>query len=291
MIIKVPEVITLMELLQREFTGASRNTLKKRITQKRVSVNGQQITNPTHQVLPGDTVVYTKPGKSGSRYSPPFHIIYEDGFLFIVEKPAGILTVGDRGTPGTSVYKQMLDYVRDTSRGKNSVFVIHRLDREVSGLLMLAKSEQVQQQIKANWKNTRKKYYALVHGHPHGDAGTLRSWLKESKNRMVVSVKAPEGAKLAITHYRVLKNLGETTFLEIELETGRKNQIRVQLADAGCPVVGDFRYGAQNRFHRRIRLHAYYLKTEHPVTHQVMEFHSSLPADFLVLKEKDEHYR
>ncbi|MFH1159764.1 MAG: RluA family pseudouridine synthase [bacterium] len=291
MILKVHEPIPLSELLLKEFQQASRTTVKKLIAHGNVRVNGKMVTNPAGQVNPGDVVEYTRQPGSRSRLKSPFRIFFEDEYMLVVEKPVGILTVGDIGSGGTSLYKMMLDYVKESSRGKERIFVVHRLDKEVSGLLVFAKSEKIQEQIKADWENTRKLYYVLVQGNPPKDKGTLRSWLKEGKDQHVFSSGSPEGAKLAITHYRVTDKIADYALLEVELETGRKNQIRVHLADMGCPVVGDRRYGAVDRFDRRIRLHAFYLSLNHPATGVPLEFKSPMPKGFLVLKEENEKYK
>jgi 23S rRNA-/tRNA-specific pseudouridylate synthase len=192
---------------------------------------------------------------------------------------------------GTSFYQQLLGWIKEKTDGKERLFTIHRLDREVSGLLIFAKSERIQEKMKAEWKDVRKLYYALVEGSVKKDSGTIRSWLAEGKDQKVYSVRSPEGAKLAVTHYRVMDRTEGFTLLEVELETGRKNQIRVHLSEMGCPVVGDRRYGADDRYERRIRLHAFFLSFRHPVTEQLMELKSRMPKGFLVLREGDEKYK
>lgn len=218
-------------------------------------------------------------------------MLYEDSAILVTVKPAGLLTIGDRGTGGTSFYQEMQAYVKENSKGKERLHVVHRLDREVSGILVMAKSEKIQEEIKANWGKAKKLYYALVEGDPKEDKGTIRTWLTEGHDQKVFSVREQEGAKLAITHYRVMDRTGDYALLEVELETGRKNQIRVHLSEMGCPVVGDRRYGADARYERRIRLHAYYLAIPHPDTGAVMEFKSRMPKGFLELKPGDEKYK
>jgi len=192
---------------------------------------------------------------------------------------------------GTSFYQAMLGYVKENSKGKERIFVVHRLDREVSGILLFAKTEMLQEKIKNQWFEAKKRYYALVEGGPKEDSGTIRSWLVEGRDQKVRSVKTQEGAKLAITHYRVMDRAPDYALLEIELETGRKNQIRVHLSEMGCPVVGDRRYGADDRYKRRVRLHAFYLSIRHPVTDRVMEFRGKMPKSFLILRDGDEKYK
>lgn len=291
MIFRVPEPMTLAELLLKEFCQASRTGVKKIIAHGNVKVNKRMVVNPATPVKPGDTVEYVRRIKPGARVKAPFPVIFEDPYLIVAEKPPGMLTVGERGQGGTSFFKEMSDHIKEISEGKVRLWVVHRLDREVSGLLVLAKSEAIQCQIKEGWPKNRKLYYALVEGLPEQEKGTIRSWLKEGKDRKVFSVREQEGARYAVTRYRVMDRTGEFALLEVELETGRKNQIRAHLSELGCPVVGDRRYGADARFVRRIRLHAFYLSMAHPVSGEPMEFRSRMPKGFLVLKPCDEKYK
>lgn len=283
--------MTLRELLIREFRDASKTTVKKMISHRNVKVNGRMNTNPAAIVTPEDTVEYTKQVVHRNKIKPPYPIAYEDNYLLVAEKPAGLLTAGKRGLGGTSFYKQLLEYVKQNTEGKERLYVVHRLDREVSGLLVFTKTEELQQQLKNDWKNTRKLYYALVEGSPEQEKGTIRSWLVEGSNRKMFSGRVSEKSKLAITHYKIMDKNPGYTLLEIELETGRKNQIRVHLSEMGCPVVGDWKYGADDRYERRIRLHACYLSINHPATKVPLEFKSRMPKGFLVLKPENEKYK
>ena len=285
------ERILLMDFLLREFSAVSKTTVKKWIAHGSVKVNDKQETNPVVFVNPGDSVEYLRQIFRPGKIKSPYPVLFEDESLLVAEKPAGLLTIGDRGLGGTSFYQLMLAYVKENSKGKERIFVVHRLDREVSGILLFAKSEMLQEKIKKQWFEAKKRYYALVEGGPKNDTGTIRSWLMEGRDQKVHSVAIHEGAKLAVTHYRVMDRAPDYTLLEIDLETGRKNQIRVHLSEMGCPVVGDRRYGADDRYERRIRLHAFYLSIRHPVTDQVLEFKSKMPKTFLILKEGDEKYK
>jgi 23S rRNA pseudouridine1911/1915/1917 synthase len=156
------------------------------------------------------------------------------------------------------------------------VFIVHRLDRETSGLMMFARTESAQAALQRDWKGVIKRYLAVVEGLPADAQGTLKDRLVEGKSLMVHRVE--EGGELAITHYRVLRAKGARSLLELTLETGRRNQIRVQLAALGHPVAGDRKYGAKTDPARRLALHACELKFRHPVSGAPMEFHSALPA-------------
>ena len=289
--IKATKETTLSDLLLEEFKTASRSMVKKIILHGSVTVNRKQINIPGTLLQPGDIVEYIKYKAQPGSTNAPFPVIFEDESLLVVDKPAGILTHAEKGTTGTSLYKEMLEYIKERSKGKERIYVVHRLDREVSGIVLFTKNEQVQERVKANWRETTKRYWALVHGSPEKEEGTLESWLVEGRDQKMFSVKQNEDAKQAITHYKTSKKLGDLTLLDVELETGRKNQIRVQLSEIGCPVVGDWRYGSKDNVKRRIRLHAYYFSMNHPVSGQFLEFSSRMPKGFMTLGEKEEKYK
>ncbi|MEI7896722.1 MAG: RluA family pseudouridine synthase [bacterium] len=289
--IKIQEPTTLLDHLFSQLQTASKTTVKNKIVHGNVRVNGKMVTNPAAMLKEGDAVEYVKQAVKINKVKPPYQVLFEDGAILVAVKPAGLLTIGDRGLGGTSFYQQMAAYVKENSKGKERLFVVHRLDREVSGILLFAKSEKIQEEIKNHWMDTKKLYYALVEGQPKEDKGTIRSWLMEGHDQRVYSVQVQEGAKLGITHYRVMDRTPDYALLEVELETGRKNQIRVHLSEMDCPVVGDRRYGADSTYERRIRLHAFYLSIRHPATGKLIDFKSKMPKGFLELKPGDEKYK
>jgi 23S rRNA pseudouridine1911/1915/1917 synthase len=281
----------LFDLLLEEFGSASKTRIRKMLKYEMVRVFGKPVSRADFAVKAGQHIEYVRKTLPSKTDQAPVPIIFEDDYILVVEKPPGLLTYGQKGTGGTSLYRILGEFIKQRSCGRQRVYVVHRLDREVSGLVLFAKTEKIQQQIKANWKGTKKLYYGLVEGRPENEGGTLRSWLKEGPGRKMIAVDKPAGAKLAVTHYRVLKKLPGCTLLEIETKTGRKNQVRVHLAGLGCPLVGDRRYGARDDVLRRIRLHAFYLGFTHPVAGRFMEFMSPMPQAFLVLGDKDEIYK
>jgi 23S rRNA pseudouridine1911/1915/1917 synthase len=289
--IKITQEITLLEYMLGHLQTASKTTAKQKIVHGNVRVNGKMVTNPSVILKVGDAVEYVKQVVRVNKVKPPYQVLFEDDAILVAVKPAGLLTIGDRGLGGTSFYQQMSAYVKENSKGKQHIFVVHRLDREVSGILLFAKSEKIQEELKKSWMDTKKLYYALVEGQPKEDKGTIRSWLAEGHDQRVYSVKVQEGAKLAVTHYRVMDRTPDYALLEVELETGRKNQIRVHLSEMECPVVGDRRYGADATYERRIRLHAFYLSIRHPVTGKLIDFKSKMPKGFLELKPGNEKYK
>jgi RluA family pseudouridine synthase len=252
--------------------------------------NGNVVTLHSFRLKPGDVIEVKGSSGNPNRTATPFPVLYEDHDVIAVEKPAGISTSSIDNSP--NVYHILSQYLKDESKGMIKAYVVHRLDKEVSGVLLFAKSEKAMNIIKDNWKETKKLYYALVEGRPENQEGTVESWLAEDKNYKVHSSHTPsEKAKFAITHYRTIKLLNKHTLLEVNIETGRKNQIRVHMSDLGCPIVGDRKYGASADFVRRVRLHACYLSFPHPVTKEVIIVESHLPEGFLELKNKNEIYK
>jgi len=284
--IKARQNGAIIDLLQTEFGTASRTRVRKMLKYNMVRVNGHPVTHANFAISAGDRIEYEKiTGRSKKTIAP---IYFEDESILVAIKPAGLLTHGARNTGGTSLYKILKDFIRDRSNDREGLYMVHRIDREVAGLVLFAKTEQVQNQLKTNWKDARKKYHALVEGHPREEEGTIRSFLMEQPNRRMASTTEPGQGKLAVTHYRILKKLPSHTLLEIRTDTGRKNQIRAHLSEMGCPIAGDRRYGADTRFLRRIRLHASYLGFPHPSTGRFIEFQHPMPDGFLTLRDKNE---
>jgi 23S rRNA pseudouridine1911/1915/1917 synthase len=183
------------------------------------------------------------------------------------------------------------EYLKEKSKGAVRTYVVHRLDKEVSGVLILAKSETAMDTIKDKWDETEKHYYAFVEGAPKEPEGTVKSWLIEDGTQKMHSGKDDTKGKLAITHYKTIRTVNNNTLLDVKTETGRKNQIRVHMSDLGCPIIGDRKYGASAEFIRRVRLHAYSITFPHPVTGKVIKIESPMPQGFLSLKLRDEKYK
>lgn len=244
----------------------------------------------------------------------PLRIVYEDEYLIVVEKKEGLLSVGtSRGKEEITAHSLLNNYVRNTAprRGRYAppprVFIVHRLDRETSGLMVFAKSEEIKFALQENWEQavTCRKYVAVLNGCPAGHPcrqetgsangtgaanGTIRTWLKENRAFIVYSSPRNNGGQLAITHYKVLQAnpAKRKTLMELELETGRKNQIRVHMQELGCPIYGDKKYFGENPQHlaeskkaRRLYLHAHTLNFIHPVTGKEMKFSTGIPRGFL----------
>ncbi len=278
-----------MEFLQEQYPDSPRTRIKKMLSSGDIRVNNRSVTLFSYSLKPGDTVDIIRKAGPKSKIGLPFPVLYEDRNVIVVDKPAGTSTSSIDGS--VNISQIVSEFLRDLSKGKVRAHVVHRLDKEVSGVLLLAKSEVDMDIIKENWKETGKHYYALVEGIPSKTEDTITSWLIEDNKQKVLSVPERPGARFSITHYKIIKTINNYALLDVSTETGRKNQIRVHLSEMGCPIVGDRRYGASADYVRRIRLHAYHLSFPHPATGKIVTIESPMPKSFLVLKAEDEKYK
>ena len=210
-------------------------------------------------------------------------ILHEDRDLFVVNKEPGVLTTGTRRDEAFTAENVLNDYVRKgCARSSKHVFLVHRLDRETSGVLLFAKTEEAQQKIKDNWKSTEKFYLAAVRGHLKAKSGVLTSYLAENEDQFVYSVADPSKGKLSQTAYAVIKETPTLSLVKIKLLTGRKNQIRVQFTEHGHPVVGDPKYklGTSDPFRERLCLHAKSVAFDHPHSGKRLFFDTPVPEVF-----------
>ena len=219
---------------------------------------------------------------SPKRFHPKgLSVIYEDYDILVVDKRSGLLTISTDREKDNTAYYLLTDYVRKGNyKSKNRIFVVHRLDRDTSGILVFAKTESAKRYLQDGWSRFSKKYYAVVHGQLHEKEGIISSYLAENSIHRMYSVNDPKKGKLAKTKYRVIKESRNYSLLEIELLTGRKNQIRVHLAEKGCPVAGDKIYGGKERGIKRLTLHAASITINHPHTKEKMTFKTEVPVYF-----------
>ncbi len=219
---------------------------------------------------------------SPKRFHPRgLRILHEDYDILVVDKTSGLLTMSNEAVQGSTAYFLLTDYVRKGNpKSKNRIFIVHRLDRDTSGILVFAKSEKAKQFLQDQWSEFEKKYYAVVRGSMMEKEGEISSYLTESPTFRMYSVEDPQKGKFAKTGYKVLRESENYSLLEIELFTGRKNQIRVHLADKGCPVVGDKKYGEKQKGIKRLCLHAASLRILHPHSKESMIFETKIPGYF-----------
>ena len=281
----VEEPSELLPFLLQIMPNRSRNSVKSILTRGQVSVDGTVYTQHNLPLKSGQTIgvlgnqeAIRKTAVSG------LSILHEDKDIIVINKEAGVLSIAANDPEEMTAYRQLSDYVKEENPN-NRIFVVHRLDRDTSGVMLYAKSEEVQQALQNNWKDNVKEriYTALVEGSVSEEHGTLSSWLTENKAMKVFSSPTDNGGQHAITHYRKVAGNANYSLLEVELETGRKNQIRVHMQDIGHPVAGDKRYGAESNPIRRLGLHATTLVLVHPTTNKLVRYTAEVPSSFLKL--------
>lgn len=278
----VKEKTTIMGLLAG--CGYTKTKVKQLLHHRAISVGGLVLSRPDHELTAGEEVGIKSAQEmsAAEQECPGLEILFEDEALVVIDKPAGLLTIASETEKTKTAYYKLTAFMKERSgSSKERIFIVHRLDQGTSGLLVFAKSEETKRILQENWPTVEKKYVALVEGVPKEKEGTIRSYLFESKALRVYTVGANHAeGKLAVTHYAVSKANEAYALLEVTLETGRKNQIRVHLADLGHPVAGDKKYGAKSNPCGRMALHASYLSFAHPESGQRLEFRVKTPYKF-----------
>ena len=279
----------LMEFLIAKMGGMSRSSIKSLLGHRQISVNDKIITQFDFLLKPNDKVTVNSTRGNLELTHPKLRIIFEDNDLIVVEKKEGLLTVTTGTGDDTTAFSILKNHVKKSSPA-NKIYTVHRLDRETSGVLVFSKNRDAQHTFRNNWQEivTKRTYVALVEGKVAKEKDRIVSWLTENEVSLKIrSSKTDNGGKEAITNYKLLKSNEEFSLLEIELETGRKNQIRVHLESIGHPIVGDRKYGSSVSI-GRLALHARVLEFYHPVTGEIMHFETQIPKEFLRLVNKVE---
>lgn len=275
----------LLEFVEEKFPDRSRTDLKSWLRHGQFMVNGEVTTAFNAPVIPDAEVLVNISRPFVVLKNSRLKIVYEDDDVIVVNKGYGLLSVGIPGAGKkkvTSAYDILRDYVK-TKDPRNKLYVVHRLDRDTTGLMMFAKSEEAQETLRHNWNNyvLERNYVALLEGYLNDDEGYVKSHLSENSQFKVFSTNNPEAGKLAVTRYKVLKRGKGLSLVEFSLDTGRKNQIRVHASDLGHPICGDHKYGAGKSRLGRLCLHARTLRFAHPVTKRDMKFETPVPPGFL----------
>ena len=277
----------LMEFLMQEMHGISRNKVKAILSGHGVSVDRKLVTQYDFELTPGMVVRVSKHKRSTELNSKFVKIVYEDKDIIVIEKNIGILSMA--ATTQTFCVKTILDEYFKRRHFKCTAHVVHRLDRDTSGLMIYAKNVEVQQILEENWQNivTDRRYVAVLCGKMEKEGGTVTSWLKDNKAFITYSSPVDNGGKYAVTHYHTLKTNDDFSLVELKLETGRKNQIRVHMQDLGHPVAGDVKYGNGRNPIGRLALHAFRLNFYHPRTREFMNFETPFPTPFVRLFQEN----
>lgn len=276
----VKEESALLDFLFAALKGYKKNKVRSYLKFGAVSVNGVVSRKHDQSLRPGYevSVETNKRQILAASMKHPFRIVFEDDAVIVISKPAGLLTIATDQEKDHTAYRALTEYVKMRDPLERArVFIVHRIDRDTSGLIVFAKKGEYKEKLQGDWSTVEKRYLAVVEGAPKQKKGIIKSNLSESKFRAVYSGPRVEDSRLAVTRYSVLDSDDKYSLVEITLDTGRKHQIRVHMADMGCPIAGDKRYGAKTDPAGRLALHAAYLSFKHPITGKRMVFESPLP--------------
>ncbi|HWQ42644.1 MAG TPA: RluA family pseudouridine synthase [Desulfosporosinus sp.] len=282
--LEVTEHAELMKFLVAKLPDKSRSDIKSLLAHRQISVDNEVITQFNHPLETGQQVTVNWTKVLIEKQPQGLKIVFEDPYIIIIEKQAGLLSISTSTEKEQTAYSVLSEHVKKRDP-KNKIFVLHRLDRDTSGVMMFAKSEKIQQLLQNAWKEAvlERSYVAVVEGLVSKEQGTITSWLTESKAFIMYSSRTPNDGQKAVTHYQVLKKNKNYSLLEVKLETGRKNQIRVHMKDIGHSIIGDKKYGATKHPIGRLGLHARVLAFTHPVTGEEVRYETDIPKVFLNL--------
>lgn len=283
--LRVTESTELMTFLLAKMGGMSRNAIKSLLAHRQIMVNDKITTQFNLALNVNDKVIVSSSRGNIELSHPKLKIIFEDQYLIVVEKKESLLTVSTGNPDETTAFSILKNYVKKSSP-QNRIFVVHRIDRETSGIIVFAKTREIQLAMQEHWHEvvTRRVYVALVEGKVEKESDTIVTWLTENEKSLKIhSSLTDNGGQQAITQYRCVKSNEKYSLLEVELETGRKNQIRVHMESIGHPIVGDKKYGSFTTPIGRMGLHARILAFIHPMTLEEVSFETPVPRNFLTL--------
>jgi 23S rRNA pseudouridine1911/1915/1917 synthase len=283
-VLKVNAPTELMKFLIEKFPEKSRTTIKSMLAHKQVTIGDLVTTKFDFPLTRGQSVYLNKKKSEEKPRFRGLRVVFEDAHLIVIEKGSGLLSMASDTEKSKTAYSILSEYVKRFDP-KNLIFIVHRLDRDTSGLMMFAKNKKVQEILQKDWNDSiiDRSYVVVVEGEVEKTEGTITSWLKENKALVMYSSQNPDEGQKAVTNYKVLKSEKEFTLLEVKLETGRKNQIRVHMKDIGHPVTGDKKYGAKLNPIGQMGLHARVLSFKHPVSGKILRFDTPIPGKFMKL--------
>lgn len=290
----VNEPIGLLDFLFENMKGKGVNKVKSTLKYRLVSVDGKVTTQFDYPLRKGQVVSIAsyKPEYKRDNVPDMPDIIYEDDNIIVVNKPAGMLAVATDEEKENTAYHAVTEYVKRRNRN-DRIFIVHRLDRDTSGILLFAKNDAVKFDLQEHWNEYVKYrgYCAVVEGHPDPKQGRIESWLKETDSMFVYSSRTKGDGKLSITNYEVKRESCDYSLVAVNIETGRKNQIRAHFSEMGCPIAGDKKYGAETNPIRRLALHADRLVIYIPHLGREMEWKLPVPQKFLSMMKHEDEYR
>ncbi len=276
----VSEDVELLTFLFQCYPNKGRNDVKSLLSNHLVLVNGTPISQFNFMLVKGDVVSITEKSIKPQSVNSKIPIVYEDDDFIAINKPYGLLSVSTPKEVVNTAYAMVTNYVQKKDK-HNRIYIVHRIDEDTSGIMIFVKSEELRDALINNWNNLilKRGYYAIVEGHLKEKEGTFSSYLKKNSQYMMYSSKDNKGQH-AVTNYKVINENKDYSLLDVTLKTGRKNQIRVHLFEAGHTVIGDDKYGEPSNPLDRLGLHAYELTLTHPFTKKVMTFKAPMPKEF-----------
>ncbi|MDR0935020.1 MAG: RluA family pseudouridine synthase [Erysipelotrichaceae bacterium] len=280
---KVHKECELLDFLLSTLVGQSRNAIKGLLSHHLVSVDGAPISQFNFKLYKDDVVLVSKtPIKKKKQSKLP--IIYEDEEMIVIDKPSGLLTIPSDKEKGKTVYRLLTDYVQLKDK-HNRIFIVHRLDEDTSGVLIVAKNDKIRDAWQNKWNElvSDRGYYAIVEGKLKTKEGTVKSYLKSNSLNLMYSSDDKKNGQFSITHYKVIDENDDYSLVDVHIDSGRKNQIRVHMGDLGHHVIGDDKYGKPKNPLHRLGLHAYSLVLKHPISGKELSFKSPIPKSFLSL--------
>lgn len=284
----VTEETTLLPFLIKSLPNLSRTEAKSMLKYKHVAIKGSAVTQFDIPLAPGDSVEVNF-GRSFYKFNnPQVKVLYEDNWMVVIEKASGLLSVANDNAREKNAFHIVRDYVRHTNP-EAELYVCHRLDQYTSGILIFSKDQEMMLEMRSNWDFyvKERRYICVTENIPSKPEDTIESLLAQNDRMQVFSTNDQDRGRLAVTHYRVLQSRGRYALVDVEIFTGKKNQIRVHMSEMGCPIAGDMKYGAETNPARRLMLHNYRLSFIHPVTGELMRFSLPTPTVFRKLTSAD----
>ena len=285
---EVKEEVTLLPFLFSSLSGLSKSEVKSMLKYKHIAIKGSAVTQFDTSLSPGD-IVQVNFGRSFYKFNnPQVKVIYEDKWFVVIEKASGLLSVANDTAREKNAFHIVRDYVRHDNPDAE-IYVCHRLDQYTSGILVFAKDESLMMELRSNWDFyvKERRYVCVTENIPARPEDTIESLLTQNEHLRVHSTNDETVGRLAVTHYKVIQTRGRYALVDVEIFTGKKNQIRVHMSEMGCPIAGDMKYGAETNPVRRLMLHNYRLSFIHPVTGELMRFTLPTPSVFRKLTQPE----
>lgn len=283
----VNETSGLLEFLLKNLNKHSRNNVKSLLSHREVFVDEKVVTQFDYELKEGQKIRIAQPATKIEKQAEMLDIVFEDDDIIVINKPAGLLSMSTEKEKHMTAYHILTEYMQ-MKNTKSRVFIVHRLDRDTSGIIMFAKNEKMKMALQDKWAEivATRAYVAVVEGVPEEKSGRIHTWLKETETLLMYSSRVDGDGLEAITNYKVLKSGTDYSLVDISLETGRKNQIRVHMKELGNSIAGDKKYGAKTNPLKRLALHAYKLEITHPFTDEMLTFETKVPKGFNGLIDK-----